>query len=326
MNKCTFALKNCIVALALLLVGLCPPAAQAAIPDGYKVLPLPDQVETAEKPAIKVRYPKGLDMMYSVARLWVNDREVSANCVRTPRYISYQPFKEMMPGPVNVRFEGKTLAKKQEVKFAWSFELKGTQPIKSITHNCDHDMFYLEQVVVQAETTPGAQVWFGLEGVTDHVPMVEDLPGKYEGRYTVKMSDNKLKSHITVYLKQGIREYSRTLDKTVSICGNMFAIIIDEPKQNEQVPLQFKIKGHTRPHATIYMQPRIGLGGVSAPSNDRGAASLGSIPCYADENGKFELEYGFPIKLPNMQASLIFTGTDREGNMAMIKQLWVNFK
>lgn len=325
MNKCAFALRSCIIVLALLLVGFSS-AAQASIPEGFKVFPLPDQLETAEKPVIKVRYPKGLAMMYGVARLWINDKEVSSNCVRTPYYISYQPFKEIAPGNVSVRFEGKTLAKKQPVKIEWSFELKGTDPIKSVTHNCDHEMFYLEQVVVQAEATPGAQVWFGLEGVTDNVPMIEDLPGKYEGRYTVKLSDNKLKSHLTVHMKQGAREYSRTLDKTVAICGSMFAIIIDEPKSNQVVPLQFKIKGHTRPNATIYMQPRIGMGGVTAPTNDRGAASLGTIPCEADDKGYFEMDYGFPIKLPSMQASLTFTGVDREGNEAMIKQVWVIFE
>ncbi|MDO5295886.1 MAG: hypothetical protein Q4F00_04455 [bacterium] len=302
----------------------------ANIPEGFKVSPQPNQILTEEKPVIKIRYPKDLEMDFSIVRLWINDAEVSGNCLRTPRYVSYQPFVDMPSGEVKVRFEGKAATaknKKDIIKLEWHFELQKPQAIKSITHNANHDMGYMEDIVVQAESVPGAIAWFSIEDIVDEVSMDESVPGKYEGRYRVKINDNKLKAHVTVHVKAGGHQYDRTLDNPICISGGMFTITIYEPQQNDLVPLSFKIKGHTRPNAIIYMQPKIGMGeSMGTQVNDRNKASFGSIPYYADENGDFVIEYGFPIMLPNMQAMLMFSAVDPEGNKSLPKQLWVKFK
>ena len=311
----------------------------AGIPEGFKVSPKPNQILAEEKPVIKVRYPKDLELDFSLVRLWVNGSEVSGNCLRTPRYVSYQPFVDMPAGEIKVRFEGKKAHAKDKnnlVKLEWSFELQTPQAIKSITHNAHHDMDYMEEIVVQAESVPGAAAWFSIEDIVDIVDMDESVPGHYEGRYKVKLNDNKMQAHITVHVKSGGHQYDRTVETPICLRGGMFTITIYEPQQNDLVPLSFKIKGHTRPKALIYMQPKIGMSegmntqvtgnNGSFQVNDRNKASFGSIPCYADENGDFVIEYGFPIMLPNMQALLKFSAVDEEGNKSLPKQLWVKFK
>lgn len=346
MSKYAIFTRSFIISLfALLAVSavLTVPAAANAIPEGFKVSPKPNQILTEEKPVIKVRYPKDLELDFSSVRLWVNDAEVSGNCLRTPRYASYQPFVDMPSGTVKVRFEGKKAGSKagskeknSVFKAEWSFELQEPQAIKSITHNAQHEMGYMEEIVVQAESVPGASAWFSIEDIADDVSMDESVPGKYEGRYQVKINDNKLKAHITVHVKAGGRQYDRTVEEPICISGGMFTITIYEPHQNDLVPLSFKIKGHTRPKALIYMQPKIGMSegmntqvngsSGSFQVNDRNKASFGSIPVYADKNGDFVIEYGFPIMLPNMQAMFMFSATDEEGNKSLPKQLWVKFK
>ncbi|MBQ7569166.1 hypothetical protein IJT17_10255 [bacterium] len=330
MKKYAISAKAFIVllfaVLAMEALSSCP--ACAAVPEGFKVTPKPSQVLANEKPVIKVRYPKDLDLDFSLVRLWVNDAEVSGNCLRMPRYISYQPFVDMPGGTTKVRFEGKKAGdSKGVISFEWSFELQAPEMIKSVTCNANHDMGYMEEIVVQAESVPGAIAWFSIEDIADEISMDEGVPGNYEGRYQIKLSDNKLKAHITVHVKAGGRQYNKTLENTISIMGSMFSIIIYEPQQDAIVPLSFKIKGHTRPKSIIYMQPKIGMSdGMNTQYTDRNQASLGSIPVYADENGDFVLEYGFPILLPNMQALLMFSAIDPEGNKSIPKQLWVKFK
>ncbi len=330
MYKCALLTRSVIftiIALFSLALLVCPQA-DAANSSDFKLTPKPDAKLTSDRPVIKIRYPKDVIMDFSAVRLWVNDSEVSGNCLRTPTYVSYQSFVDMPEGLVRVHFEGKKLKDKNLVKLDWQFTLTGRVGITMVGHNAVNKVIYnSEKLIVQAQGVPDSKVWFSIEEIADEVDMKEGPTGVYEGAYTVKSTDNNLTAKVTVYLKRGSRTYKKEIPNLAAISGSLFAIRIDEPKQNDLVPLHFKIKGYTRPNAEVSMIPKIGMSAsMDTNSEDRNSGALGAIPARADENGYFEIEYGFPIKLPNMQALLIFNAADAEGNRAIPTQLWVKFK
>ena len=293
----------------------------------FKLTPKPDKQISEDRPVIKVRYPKNVAMQYSVVRLWVNQREVSSNCLRTPRYVSYQPFVDMSGGRIEVRFEGNALGSKEPVKISWGFDLQPPELLSTASHNATRELCSGDVLKVSATGASGCRATFAIDGIADAVEMHEVSPGNYEGVYEVRPSDNRFKTFVSVNLQSNTKKSSKKIEKHITLIGRSFPIVIESPLNHGTVPLEFTIKGHTLPNAKIYMRPNVGMGSNVTTENDRYKGSVLPVTAYADANGNFAMYYNFPIMLPNMSALLNFTAVDEaSGREAIPAQIWVNFK
>ncbi|MCR5660922.1 MAG: hypothetical protein K6G50_02205 [bacterium] len=278
------------------------------------------------RPLISVEYNKNSNINYMDSRLWVNGKEVTGQCLISSTFISYQSQSAMEQGTITVRFWSRT-SQNAEINEEWSFVLKHPEGITSITHNGQQGLGEFDEFIVEMHGLPGGKATFEADGIFDPQPMQEVSPGVYRSDYKISKYDRARNSKVTCHLTVNGDTYSKTAEETANLMGFMFQIHILEPAEGEEVPLKFKIKGRTRPNCNISIMPQIGMNdNMVSNTRDSKSQALGTIPTRSDENGYFEAEYGFLIKLPNMRALLTITASDEKGNRSIPKTLRVKFK
>ncbi len=290
-----------------------------------QVTPPPGSIVTEARPVICVDLPTGGVIQPQDARLWVNGSEVTGSCLRTPTFISFQAPGRMSRGPVEVRFVART-ADGPPLEQTWTFQVDPASPILAVYHDAERELGQYEDLQVDMQAEPGGQAWFEIEGLPDAIPMEEVTPGQYRGTYTVGTSDFRLQARVSGHLRTGSAVFRREADRPVSLFGHLFRIRVDEPRDDAQVPLNFVVRGRTRPFARISMTPRIGFNeALTPPTRDNPETDTGTIPGEADAQGNFAIQYGFPLRLPNMRLAITLVATDREGNRSLPTTLVVRF-
>lgn len=295
--------------------------------ENFRLTPKPESRVVEENPYISVTYKEPKEIDFTLTRLWINEREVTDNCLKTPRSISFQPFSKLSENTVKVKA---LIYKKdhQKEELSWEFFLEHPQAISEIIiPKKEYKTFEDLQVTVKGKAN--GEAWFDIEDFREHIPLKEDPqnPGTYTGTYTVKYGDNCLKAQIVAYIQSGNQIYSSKAAESVVIWGELFQVVIFEPQENALVPLKFKIKGRTAPNCNISIVPKVGFNNLtSANTQDGNGDQMGSIPAISDQDGYFETDYGFIIKLPNMQAIFTIIATDPQGNRSVPKVVHVKFK
>lgn len=275
------------------------------------------EVVSEARPLVTVKLPKGHSYNHASARMWVNEREVSASLLRTPMFVSYRPLGEMLAGPVAVRF---TIPDEQgdKVELAWTFQLEPRGRIQEVTHNAETELGEYDELVVEMRAEPGGQAWFEVEGFKRDLPMHEEELGLYRGSYTVKPGDMKMEGTVKAHLQLGPRVETAAADRPVTIFGNIFRVKVFEPVSGSKVPLNFLIKGRTRPGAKVTAVANVGFdAAMQAPNTNTGDGGTGGIETRADEEGFFELEYGVPLKLPNLRVILAVFAVNQKGERSV---------
>jgi len=289
------------------------------------VTPLPGSTVSEPRPVICVDLPAGGAVQYQDARLWVNGREVTGSCLRTPMFISYQAPGRMLQGPVEVRFQCRAVDGRA-LERAWTFQVEPVSTITSVRHDAQRELGQYEDLHVDMQADPGGHAWFEIDGLHRQVPMEEVSPGQYRGNYTVGTTDFRLQATVTGHLRIGSSVSSRQAGEPVSLFGHLFRIRVHEPLDGAQVPMNFVVRGRTRPFARISMTPRIGFNdALTPPTRDNPETDTGTIPGEADAQGDFAIRYGFPIRLPNMRLAITLVATDQEGNRSVPTTLIVRF-
>jgi hypothetical protein len=251
--------------------------------------------------------------------------EVTGSSLRTPLFVSYQAPGEVPAGPVEVRFAYRTAAG-QAVDQTWSFQVKPRSHIASVRHDAAGELGQYDDLQVEMQADPGGQAWFEIEGLADEVPMQEVSPGLYRGAYSVEPGDFRLQAAVIGHLRLDSGTSALAADHPVSVFGHLFRVRVYEPLNGAQVPLNFVIRGRTRPFARISVTPRIGFNdALTAPTRDNPENDTGTIPGEADAQGNFSINYGFPIKLPSMRLAFTVVATDAEGNRSIPTMLIVHF-
>lgn len=313
--------RGALASFLLLILVLGGPVPAAELP----VTPGPGETVSEARPVISVQLPRGGTIRHEDARLWVNGHEVTGSSLRTPMFVSYQAPGDMGEGEVQVRFQARTV-EGTPVEQAWSFQLRPASRITSVVHDADRELGEYDDLAVEMVAEPGGKAWFEIEGLASEIPMQEVSEGVYRGTYHVGSGDYRLQAPVVGHLQFGPRSSTMQAERPVSIFGHLFQVRVKEPKNGSQVPLNFEIKGRTRPFARISVVPKIGFDeGMSAPSRNDPAAMTGSIPGEADAKGDFTIRYGLPLKLPNMQVVLTIVATDAEGNRSIPTVLRLKF-
>ncbi|MBQ7529149.1 hypothetical protein IJT10_04530 [bacterium] len=295
--------------------------------ENFRLVPKPESKVTEETPCISVTYKEPKDIDFTMTRLWVNDREVTDNCLKTPNSISFQPFTKLPEDTVKVKaLIHRKNSQKEEL--SWKFFLGHPQAIEEIIIPKKEYQTY-EDLQITVKAKPNCKAWFDIEDFRENIPLEEDphKPGTYTGTYIVKYGDNCLKAQIVAHVQSGNQIYSKKATESIVIWGELFQIAILEPKEGAEVPLKFKIKGRTAPNCNVSIIPKIGFDNLTS-ANTKSASEdpMGSIPVISDENGYFETDYGFIIKLPNMQAVITIIATDQKGNRSAPKSVRIKFK
>lgn len=299
------------------------------IPKNITTDPAPQTVIQEARPSIVVTFASSAAIRYELSRMWVNDSEVSNNCLKTPAFISYRPFTDYHDGPIEVRVRLIDI-NNSPIEFNWSFTVKRPNSIEYVRITSRLELGAFEDLNVELKGIKEAdKAWFDIEDYRFDIPLTEDSqnPGLYKGYYRIKHGDNRLRARVVGYLQKGNQIFEMTAAETVSIWGQLFQVVILEPQDKSQVPLNFKIKGRTLPNCHISIVPKIGFSdNIEPATRNTEEGVMGAIPCTSDAEGYFETDYGFLVKLPGMRAVFTIIATDGKGNRSIPKNFQVKFK
>lgn len=252
------------------------------------------------------------------ARLWVEDREVTQMCLRTDSYLSYRPLTTLKPGPVKVRLEFPNGVVRE-----WQFEIAPTKMIKEVTHTGGKEALgEYADLTVTMKGEPGLKGTFSFGRKRQEYPMEEQSRGVYIGTYTVKPGDYYLGEPVIGHLHLGSKEETLASENPVRLFGHLFRVHIISPETGSKVPLNFPIKGRTRPGSKVSLVPRISFNRNSSPPavgqagqgvNGAVGSGEGNIETRADDEGFWQIDYGIPVKLPNVSVVMSVFAISPEG-------------
>ncbi|MGM9992901.1 MAG: hypothetical protein ACI376_08710 [Candidatus Bruticola sp.] len=299
------------------------------IPSSFNVDPHPNSVIKETRPSVVITFAQPNAIRYELSRIWINNSEVSDKCLKTPAFVSYRPFTDYPSGPIQVRaviidING------NNIELGWTFTIAKVQHIESVHITSRLDLGAFEDLTVELKGIAKAdRAWFDIEDYRFDIPLQEDTehPGLYKGSYRIKHGDNRLRARVIGYLQKGSQTFETAAPETAAIWGQLFQIVILEPQDHATVPLNFKIKGRTLPNCHISIIPKIGFSdNIEPATNNAQEDIMGTIPCNSDNEGYFETDYGFLVKLPGMQAVFTIIAVDEHGNRSIPKNFQVKFK
>ena len=304
--------KSAFLVLLVLLVT-CP----MALAEGTSLLlnPPPDgKIQSSDLVvSVTVSGPLSKALNLSTAQLFVDDHNVTGLCLRTDAYMSYRPMSMMETGPVKARLEFANGVIRE-----WNFEVVPTQLIQSVTHNAQEALGEYQELKVQVKAEPGVRATFSIGDQREEHPMEEVSRGVYEGSYTVQPGDYFLGVPIHANLHLGSRTESRDAEDPAKLFGHLFRVHIIEPLPGKAPSNNFMIKGRTRPGSKVSIAPRLSFNkNTRAPSSRWDSGGGGSIETYADEDGFFEVEYGVPLKIPNLSVVLAVYAVSPDGERSV---------
>ncbi|MBS2039118.1 hypothetical protein JST97_29315 [bacterium] len=290
------------------------------------VLPAPGEKVGEDRPCIQVSWPEGT-VLSNRCRLWMNGREVTSECLRSGRFLSFRPYKAPPAGSVEVRFSAED-PKGQTLEKAWSFQLAPTPWIQNLAQDAAGDLFADDDLRVQFRAPARGKASFTI-GALGPVEMVEKEPGLYQGCYHVKDSDTSLAAPVTVHYQKGDHQEEAQAPGPVKIFGGFYRVRVLSPADGSLVDQNFVLTGRARPGCRVSVIPKVGFqDDMAAPTTNTNsvAGTAGSIPADVDEQGNFSVEYGLPILLPGMHLVMSIFAVDSEGNRSMPTIVRYRFK
>ena len=263
--------------------------------------------------SVSVNGPLVESMNLAQARLFVNEREVTSQCLRTDRFLSYRPLAEPSPGPVQVRLEFPNGIEK-----AWSFQVAAPQVISRVTHNAGKESLgEYEEFEVTMEAEPGLKATFLIGEDDKEHPMTEASRGVYIGTYTVSPGDFYLGEPVIGQLHMGSRVEKMQAKEPATLFGHLFRVVIFEPKSGSETANNFDIKGRTRPGSKVVFVPDLSFQRNTRAPSTQGRGGDGSFETRADERGYFTVNYGVPISLPNLSVVMSVFAVTPDGERSV---------
>ena len=292
----------------------------------WELVLAPEEKVVEDRPCIQVSWPEGA-VLAQKCRLWMNGQEVTGECLRSGRFLSFRPYKAPAPGTIDVRFQAED-PKGQSVEKNWKFVLAPAAWIQNLSHDASTDLFEDDTVQVQFRAPTRGKANFTL-GNLGPVEMCEKEPGLYLGSYRVKSNDTSLSSPIMAHYQKGDHKEDAVANPPVKVFGGFYRVRVISPADGSLVEQNFVLTGHARPGSRVSVIPKIGFSdNLPSPTTNSNsvAGTAGSIPAEVDEQGNFQVEYGMPILLPGMQVVMSIFAVDQEGNRSMPTIVRYRFK
>jgi len=287
-----------------------------------ELAPAPGEQVREERPNIQVSWPASISIQGRHCRLWLNGKEVTSECLRSDRFLSYRPYRPLAPGRIQVRFWAEPNLEK-----SWEFELSFASWLTELSHNAVGDLFEEDELEVRFRAPAGGSGSFQVADLAP-VKMTEKEPGLYVGVFSVKGSDCALAASVVVSYRKGEHTEQAVLPGKVKVFGGFYRVKVLSPPDGSQVEQSFILKGKVRAGSRVTVIPKVGFSGVQAPTTNSTSVggTAGSIPADVDEHGNFELEYGLPLLLPGMQVVFSIFAVDPAGNRSVPTIVRYRFK
>lgn len=299
---------------------------QALQAQPLELVPAPEEKVQEDRPCIQVSWPEGAVLAHK-CRLWMNGQEVTGECLRSGRFLSFRPYKAPVAGTVEVRFQAED-PKGQLLEKNWKFLLAPAAWIQNLSHDAKTDLFEEDVLQVQFRAPTRGKANFTV-GNLGPVEMAEKEPGLYQGSYRIKSSDTALNSPVLAHYQKADHKEEAVASPPVKVFGGFYRVRITSPADGSLVEQNFVLMGHARPGSRVSVIPKIGFNdNTPSPTTNSNtvAGTAGSIPAEVDEQGNFQVEYGMPILLPGMQVVMSIFAVDAEGNRSMPTIVRYRFK
>lgn len=263
------------------------------------------QPSTGEKmvsltPEIALYWPAGASLPYRQARLFLDEAEVSSDCLRTGMFISYKPAKPLQRGLHKVRVEV------GDVVQAWDFEVIGSTFIKGCVFTAPFKPRAFDKIVVEMKGRNMGKAWVELTGFPEKYKMLEER-GSYKVLVKIPAKLAGKSCRVEVFLEKEGDLDRQLCEGTLTIAAPDLTIRWDSPENGSTVDKVLIARGVTVPDATIELHVH---------SFFRDGVDFGKLPpdthpkIKADAEGKFQYEYKFPPGYPRLAVTIIGVAKD----------------
>ena len=297
--------------------------------------PANGQVVHEGRPVVSIGLPGKADYLHSAARMWINGKEVSGSLLRTPSFVSYRPMFDLKKGPIQVRFTIPIVGR-DPAELRWTFQLDPRGKVVSFSHDGGEQRLQeYDELKVTMKAESGGEAYFTVGSIGRRQPLTETKDGVYEGTFTVEPGDYAMGAKVKGFYRLGPRQETIEAEDKVIVFGHLFRVKIYEPVDGSEVPTQFQIKGRTRPNSKVTLVPQVGFNNnMDAPNSSnannprtsaQAASGSGSIEVEADDKGYFVLDYGVPLRLPNLNVVMSIFAVEPGGERSVPRILRYRF-
>lgn len=263
------------------------------------------QPSTGEKvvsltPEIALYWPAGASLPYRQARVFLDEAEVSSDCLRTGMFISYKPPKPLQRGVHKVRVEV------GEVVQAWAFEVVGSTFIKGCVFTAPFKPRAFDKIVVEMKGRPMGKAWVELTGFPEKYKMLEER-GSYKTPVKIPAKLAGKSCRVEVFLEKDGDLDRQLCEGTLTIAAPDLTIRWNSPENGSTVDKVLIARGVTVPEATVELHIHTFF---------RDGVDFGKLPpdvhpkVKADAEGKFQYEYRFPPGYPRLAVTIIGVARD----------------
>ena len=256
------------------------------------------------RPEIALYFPPGTPLPYQQARMFLDDREVTADCTKTGLFISFRPVNPLQRGSHQVRVEV------GETRQSWDFEVIGSKLIQGCVFEVPARTKAFDRVKVEMRGQTRGKAWAELVGYPEKYPLKETR-GLYRGGFKVPAKLAGKSAQIEVFLDHDQLLDRQLCEGQLTIAAQNLSVSWLTPLNGSTVESRVKAEGQALPDCTVEIKVktffRDGVDFGKLPPNSRHV-----VKC--DAEGKFVFEYNFPAGLPRLGVTLVAVAHDAMDN------------
>lgn len=225
----------------------------------------------------------------ATVRVVLNGRDVTRDATVTSDFIVLKPSADLPNGVQQLEITAKDLAG-NETEARWSFRVNATAAtetgLATFVHNISGPVRAGQQIAFNATGAPKSTVTVRIGDKITNLRLVEQSPGRYFGRFTVRERDRFENESVVATLRTAEGQtFTRTAERKItSAPAEITAPRVTAPKADEAVGSSIVVRGTAAPRARVVIridyESRV-LGGLGV----RG--SIGEFEATADDQGAF---------------------------------------
>jgi hypothetical protein len=273
-----------------------------------------DQAQlTTFKPEIAVQWPLGTNLPVKSARLFLDDLEVTKECLRNQMFLSFRPTTPLRRGPHQVRVEV------ADQKQSWSFEVIGTKLIEtSVLQLPPGKLEIFDKIEVELKGVPRGKAWAEIVGFPETYKLKEGKRGYYRGQFKLPAKVAGHTTSIEVFLEKDGDLDRQVVEGKVSLAAIDLKLDWLSPAAGAKVDSPVEVEGKTVPGARV---------DIVAKAFFKDGVEFGKLPpptraeLKADAEGKFRFTYEFPKGIPRLGVLISATAMDEAENRSPASNL-----
>ena len=256
------------------------------------------------RPEIALYWPAGTPLPFRQARMFLDDLDVSQECLRTGMFISYKPAKPLQRGLHKVRVEV------GETRQNWDFEVVGSAFIKGCVFTAPYKPRAFDKISVEMRGRNMGKAWVELTGFPEKYKMLEER-GLYKTTLKVPAKLAGKSCRVEVFLEKDGDLDRQLCEGQLTIAAADLLVNWSTPEHGATVEKSFIARGKTIPDATVQ---------VHVHTFFRDGVDFGKLPedvhtkVKSDADGNFQYHYTFPPGYPRLAVTIIAVARDSFDN------------